>query len=61
MIRDDIAEIRALILEAEGQPSQRNLRRLHNLLAAKMVEHKDLLGLTDEDVIVFGGGTPKPE
>lgn len=60
-VRDDIAEIRGLLVAAEEDPSRRNVRRVHNLLAAKMVEHKTLLGLTDADIEAFGGGTPKPD
>ncbi len=59
-VRDDIPEIRGLLVAAEEAPTRAAVRRLHNLLAAKMVEHKDRLGLSDEDVEGFGGGTPKP-
>lgn len=60
-IRDDIAEIRGLLVAAEEDPSRRSVRRVHNLLAAKMVEHKDVLGLSDDDVVALGGGTPKED
>lgn len=60
-VRDDIAEIRGALQVAESDPTRRNVRRLHNLLAAKMVEHKTLLGLSDDDIVAFGGGTPKDE
>lgn len=60
-IRDDIAEIRGLLVAAEENPSRTSVRRVHNLLAAKMVEHKDVLGLSDDDVVALGGGTPKED
>lgn len=60
-VQSDIAEIKALTEEHEDdlKRARRSGRKLHNLLAAKMAAHAELLGLSDGDVITFGGGTPK--
>lgn len=60
-VKADIEEVRTALGVAENEPTRRNVRRLHNLLASLMVKHKDRLGLSDYDVTVFGGGTPKPD
>ena len=60
-VKEDIEEIRTALGVVENEPSPRNLRRLHNILAAKMAANKDRLGLTDSDVEGFGGGVPKPD
>lgn len=57
----DIREIQSALRTAEANPSRRSAHAVHNLLAAKMVEHKDRLGLTDDDIAAFGGGVPKPD
>lgn len=58
-VREDIQKIRDEIVDCEAHPSRRNVRKLHNLLAELMLKHKDLLGLTDDDIVVLGGGQPK--
>jgi hypothetical protein len=58
-VQSDIQSIRDALNNAEADPSRRNVRNLHNLLAELMVRHKDLLGLSDDDVTTFGGGRPK--
>lgn len=60
-VQSDIQKIRDVLNHAEADPSRRNVRKLHNLLAELMAEHKDLLGLTGDEVTAFGGGVPKPE
>lgn len=57
----DIREIQSALRAAEDNPTPRKVRAIHNLLTAKMVEHRVRLGLTDEDIETFGGGTPKPD
>ena len=60
-VQSDIQRIRDGLTCAEGEPSRKNVRKLHNLLTELMVMHKDLLGLSDEDIVAYGGGTPKEE
>jgi hypothetical protein len=61
--RADAAEIKAALeeVEAASQTTRAKLRKLHNLLGQKLAEHAPRLGLTAEDVIALGGGTPKDE
>jgi hypothetical protein len=60
-VMSDIREIQSALKAAEDAPTRGAVRRLHNLLAEKMVEHRVRLGLTDNDIIALGGGTPKPD
>lgn len=62
-VQSDLVEIKTAFetAEADLKRAMRSQRRLHNLCAAKMMEHADTLGLSDEDIIVMGGGTPKEE
>lgn len=66
-VQTDLAEIKAAIVavEAEDGEAQRTLRRrirrLHNLLAEKLLDNAELLGLSESDMVALGGGTPKEE
>lgn len=61
-IQSDIAEIRAALVEHEQnlKTVRRSARKLHNLLATKLGDNAELLGLSEGEVVAFGGGTDKP-
>lgn len=58
-VKADIELVREGLRTCEVDPSRRNARKLHNLLAELMVKHKDRLGLTDDEIVAYGGGVPK--
>ena len=53
-VQDDIAEIKTALHHAE-----RALRKLHNLLGAKLALHGEALGLSADEIV--DAGTPKDE
>lgn len=62
-IQTTIEAIRAELTEAEAcqRKAARKQLRAHNMLAAALEEHGALLGLSSEEIVAFGGGTPKTD
>lgn len=62
-VQSDIAEIKVALVEHEQnlKTARRSARKLHNLLATKLGDNAELLGLDPGEVVAFGGGTNKQD